>query len=124
MPREAVGDRVGRGVRTHGALRRGEGLADRAAERDAAAHCSQRAPLSATSWVWPPPGAGRGRAPSSPELLERIGLGPYAQFPAGDLAYGLQRRVETARALAGDPALLLLDEPLAGFAVSDRVSFS
>ena len=47
-------------------------------------------------------------------LLELVGLGALAQSPAGSLPYGLQRRVELARALATEPQLLLLDEPAAG----------
>ncbi|GAB1384920.1 branched-chain amino acid ABC transporter ATP-binding protein/permease [Melaminivora sp.] len=46
--------------------------------------------------------------------IERCGLGAYADTPAGSLALGQQRIVEIARALAGQPALLLLDEPAAG----------
>ena len=47
-------------------------------------------------------------------LLERFGMARYAGTPAGGLSYGHQRRVEMMRALATEPSLLLLDEPVAG----------
>jgi branched-chain amino acid transport system ATP-binding protein len=47
-------------------------------------------------------------------LLERFGMADLADHEAGGLAYGHQRRVEIMRALASDPALILLDEPVAG----------
>ncbi len=46
--------------------------------------------------------------------LDRCGLGAFADAPAASLALGQQRAVEIARALAGHPAVLLLDEPAAG----------
>ncbi len=47
-------------------------------------------------------------------ILAFTGLARVAQETAGSLAYGLQRRLELARALAAEPVLLLLDEPAAG----------
>jgi branched-chain amino acid transport system ATP-binding protein len=46
--------------------------------------------------------------------LKRLGLGLYADTPATALPFGLQRVAEIARAMASEPALVLLDEPAAG----------
>lgn len=46
--------------------------------------------------------------------LDRIGLAPRADWTAGNLPYGDQRRLEIARAMCIDPVLLCLDEPAAG----------
>jgi branched-chain amino acid transport system ATP-binding protein len=48
------------------------------------------------------------------ELLAMVELESYAGQVAGNLPYGLQRKLELARAMATDPELLLLDEPAAG----------
>ena len=59
--------------------------------------------------------AAEGRALAlATEWLERVGLIDRANTPAGNLAYGDQRRLEIARAMCTSPALLCLDEPAAG----------
>jgi branched-chain amino acid transport system ATP-binding protein len=55
------------------------------------------------------------------ELLRFVGLDRQADNYARNLPYGLQRRLEIARALATQPKLLLLDEPAAGFTPQEKV---
>ena len=53
------------------------------------------------------------------ELLEFMGLADIADQKAGSLPYGVQRRLEIARALTSNPAIILLDEPAAGMNPSE-----
>jgi branched-chain amino acid transport system ATP-binding protein len=54
------------------------------------------------------------------ELLDHVGLGGKGRFFASHLSYGDQRRLEIARALATEPRLLALDEPVAGMNPAER----
>lgn len=58
------------------------------------------------------------------ELLELVGLAERAQQQACNLAYGDQRRLEIARALALKPTILLLDEPAAGMNPNEKGALS
>jgi branched-chain amino acid transport system ATP-binding protein len=58
------------------------------------------------------------------ELLNFIGIGEYSDRLAKNLPYGVQRRLEIARALGTEPKLLLLDEPAAGFNPAEKVELA
>jgi branched-chain amino acid transport system ATP-binding protein len=53
------------------------------------------------------------------EIVTFLGLGPYRKTPVGSLPYGVKKRVELGRALAMEPKLLLMDEPVAGMNVAE-----
>jgi branched-chain amino acid transport system ATP-binding protein len=52
-------------------------------------------------------------------LLELIGIQQFSGHPLGSLPFGLQKRADLARALASEPRLLLLDEPVAGMSLDE-----
>jgi branched-chain amino acid transport system ATP-binding protein len=54
------------------------------------------------------------------ETLERVGLAGLGDALAAELGHGQQRQLEVGLALAGEPRLLLLDEPAAGLSGADR----
>jgi branched-chain amino acid transport system ATP-binding protein len=54
------------------------------------------------------------------EIIDFLEIQHIRRTPVGRLPYGLQKRVELARALAAEPTLLLLDEPMAGMNVEEK----
>jgi branched-chain amino acid transport system ATP-binding protein len=54
------------------------------------------------------------------EIIDFLQIEAIRKTPAGRLPYGLQKRVELARALAAEPELLLLDEPMAGMNIEEK----
>ena len=58
------------------------------------------------------------------EIIDFLEIQAIRKTPVGSLPYGLQKRVELARALAMEPKLLLLDEPMAGMNVEEKEDMS
>ncbi len=58
------------------------------------------------------------------EIIDFLEIEHIRRTPVGQLPYGLQKRVELGRALAAEPSLLLLDEPMAGMNVEEKEDMS
>ncbi len=58
------------------------------------------------------------------QIIEFLGLQSIRNTPVSALPYGLQKRVELGRALAAEPKMLLLDEPMAGMTVEEKLDMS
>jgi branched-chain amino acid transport system ATP-binding protein len=83
----------------------------------------QTALLSQAGETWRLVGfAGRAHRAAADALLENVGLAAQADRPSAELAYGDLKRLELAIALAGNPVLLLMDEPTAGMARQERMA--
>ena len=54
------------------------------------------------------------------EIIDFLEIQPFRKTPVGQLPYGLQKRVDLGRALALEPQVLLLDEPMAGMNVEEK----
>jgi branched-chain amino acid transport system ATP-binding protein len=74
--------------------------------------------LAAFDFLRPKERLGRARDVAE-GVLRRLALQPWRQVPAGALSHGRQRILEIGLALAGQPGMLLLDEPMAGMGVED-----
>jgi len=58
------------------------------------------------------------------KIIDFLEIQPYRKTPVGRLPYGLQKRVDLGRALAMEPQVLLLDEPMAGMNVEEKQDMS
>ena len=78
------------------------------------AHQVKYGMLAAMGWVGPARRSELADRAAVEEIVDFLELESYRRFPVGLLPYGVQKRVELGRALAMEPQLLLLDEPVAG----------
>ena len=58
------------------------------------------------------------------KIIDFLEIQPYRKTPVGKMPYGLQKRVDLGRALAMEPQVLLLDEPMAGMNVEEKQDMS
>lgn len=70
--------------------------------------------LSGMAWIGPARREEIANRRRVEEIMELLALQPFRYEPVGSLPYGIQKKIELGRALAMDPRILLLDEPVAG----------
>jgi branched-chain amino acid transport system ATP-binding protein len=84
-------------------------------------HCQMRAGILSSGFFW---GLAQREEIRHRAVVERVidflEINHIRKVPAGTLPYGLQKRVELGRALAAEPQLLLLDEPMAGMNLEEK----
>ncbi|MGH3329200.1 MAG: ABC transporter permease subunit [Streptomycetales bacterium] len=85
-----------------------------------ARHLRSRAGLVRAALVVPAITEERSIEREARRIVQLVGLGSDADRPAAELPFGRQRLIEIARALASEPDLLLLDEPMAGLSGAER----
>ncbi len=78
------------------------------------AHRVRYGMFAAMAWLGPAKKSELADRAAVEEIVDFLELESYRRFPVGLLPYGVQKRVELGRALAMEPKLLLLDEPVAG----------
>lgn len=78
------------------------------------AHRVRYGMFAAMAWLGPARKSELADRAAVEEIVDFLELESYRRFPVGLLPYGVQKRVELGRALAMEPKLLLLDEPVAG----------
>ncbi len=77
-------------------------------------HLLRAGPISGPLWWGKASREERSHRRRCAEIADFLGLADYGALPVGALPYGVQKRIELGRALAMEPRLLLLDEPVAG----------
>ena len=87
-------------------------------------HLMSSGPLRGGLWFGFARAEERRHRPAALEAMAFCGIEQHAAARVGGLPYGIQKRVELARALALEPSLLMLDEPVAGMSSAERTQIT